>query len=74
MGVTASSLSGTGATTTASSLSDTDRLEADKLISMKATNALKNVNNSFYSPSNGHIKRKSILPSPRDVSPVRHSR
>ena len=53
-----------------------DRSAADKLISMKATNALKNVNNSFISPSNGHSKRKRVLaiPSPINDSPVRRSR
>ena len=46
-------------------------LEADKLISMKATNALKNVNNSFSSPLNEHLKRKRVLPFPHGVSHVR---
>ena len=49
-----------------------DRFKADKLIAMKATNALKNVNNSFISPLNGHMKCKRVLavPSPLNVSPV----
>lgn len=50
----------------------TNRSEADKLITTKATHALKNVNSSFLSPLNGHLKQKHILALPLSfrVSPV----